>query len=67
MSDELNLGHSHHNILFYCVLAVKFSSEKINVNVCSSMSYDILSVCNLIVSKYNVMFIFTKLLISILR
>lgn len=49
MSDKLNLSHSHRNILFYCVLAVKYSSEKINVNVCSSMSYDILSVCNLIV------------------
>lgn len=41
LSDELNLSHSHHNILFYCVLAVKFSSEKINVHVCSSMSYDV--------------------------
>lgn len=50
LSDELNLSHSHRNILFYCVLAVQYSSEKINVSVCSSMSYDILSVCNLIVS-----------------
>lgn len=38
MSNELNLSHSHHNILFYCVLAVKYSSEMINVNVCSSKS-----------------------------
>lgn len=52
-SDELNLSHSHRNILFYCVLAVKYSSEKKDKrqkSVCSSMSYDILSVCNLIVS-----------------
>lgn len=67
MSDELNLSHSHHYILFYCVLTVQYSSEQIDVRDRSSMSCDILSVCNLIVSNNVMYFIFTKLLIYILR